>query len=196
MPLRGLTARKGRLGISGLILLAGLAPLLTTGLRAATQATEVKEYQVKAVFLFNFAEFVEWPPQSFPSDQSPLVIGILGDDPFGSYLDEAVKGERINNRPIVIQRYARVEDATACEILFISKSEDDRLDKILSGLKGRSILTVGDMDDFSQRGGMIRFVMANSKVRLKINITAAKAANLTISSKLLRPAEVVSTGRS
>jgi hypothetical protein len=166
--------------------------LSSDGLRAALLPPEVSEYQIKAVFLFNFAQFVDWPNEAFQSAQSPLVIGILGDDPFGSYLDQAVRGERVKNRPMVVRRYSRVADVTDCHILFISESETGRLDQILEHLKGRSILTVGDSDGFSQLGGIIRFATENSKVRLKINLRAAKQAHLTISSKLLRPAEIVS----
>jgi hypothetical protein len=165
------------------------------GLKAARQAIDVEEYQIKAVFLFNFAQFVDWPPDAFPNAESPLVIGILGDDPFGPYLDEAVKGEKVNNRPMVIQRYRDVEEIKVCHILFISKSEAGRMDQVLGRLKGRSILTVGETNGFSQLGGIIDFAMENSKVRLKINLRAARLAHLTISSKLLRPAEIVSKRR-
>jgi uncharacterized protein DUF4154 len=189
MPSRGARARGGR---PGALLLAALALALPAGTRAAVSEPEAKEYQIKAVFLFNFAEFVEWPPEVFPDAQSPLIIGVLGEDPFGPYLDEAVRGERVNNRPMEIRRYSRIEDVTACHILYISQSESGRMDRILGSLKGRSILTVSDADDFSQLGGMIRFVVEKSKVRLKINLQAARQAHLTISSKLLRPAEIVS----
>lgn len=153
-----------------------------------------KEYQVKAVFLFRIAQFVEWPPSAFPEPQAPLVIGVLGQDPFGTYLDEILQGETVNNHPLAVQRYASVEEITTCHILFISRSEDDRLDRVLVGLKGRDILTVGDVERFSARGGMIRFVTERGRIRLRINLKAAEAANLKLSSKLLRPAEIVSPG--
>ena len=158
------------------------------------QPTSAGEYQLKAVFLFNFAQFVEWPPQAFPDRQAPLVIGVLGEDPFGAYLDETVRDEKVNNRPLAVQRYRRVEEIKSCHVLFISRSETDRLEQILAGLKGRSILTVGDAEGFAQQGGMIRFVNEKNKIRLRINLDAAKAAKLTISSKLLRPAEIVNPG--
>jgi hypothetical protein len=151
------------------------------------------EYQIKAVFLFNFAQFVEWPSRAFPDRGSPLVIGVLGEDPFGAFLDETVRGERVDNRPLIVQRYRRVEEIQTCHVLFISQSEVNRLDQIVSSLKGRDILTVGDVESFARRGGMIRFAQEAKKTRLLINVEAAKAANLTISSKLLRPAEIVST---
>ena len=154
-----------------------------------------KEYQIKAVFLFNFAQFVDWPTNAFPEAQTPFVIGVLGEDSFGSYLDETVRGEKVNNRPLVVERYRNADQIKSCHILFISRSETDRLEGIFHGLKGRSTLTVGDYDGFAQRGGMIRFVTEKNKVRLRIGLEAAKAAHLTISSKLLRPAEIVAPGK-
>ena len=154
-----------------------------------------QEYQIKAVFLFNFAQFVEWPPASFSSVESPLVIGVLGRDPFGSALEGAVQGERSNGRGFVVERYTRSDEIKNCHILFISQSEAGRLAGILNGLKGRSILTVSDVDGFTENGGMIRFVMEQNKIRFRINLDSAKASNLVLSSKLLRPAIVVGAER-
>ncbi len=171
------------------------ALLLSRGLAMPAPTPTSPEYQLKAVFLFNFAQFVEWPPTAFPEPQTPLVIGVLGEDPFGAYLDETVRGEKVNNRPLVVQRFRQPEEIKHCHVLFISRSERDRLGQILPSLKGRNILTVGDAEDFAGRGGMIRFVTEKNKIRLKINVEAAKAADLTISSKLLRPAEIVTSGK-
>ncbi len=165
------------------------------GLNLAAEPVVTKEYQVKAVFLFNFSQFVEWPTNAFPEPQTPLVIGVLGEDPFGSYLEEAVRGEVVNQHPLVIKHYRRAEDIKDCHILFISQSETSRLGRIFESLKGRSILTVGDAEGFVQQGGMIRFITDKNKIRLRINPEAAKAASLTISSKLLRPAEIVAPGK-
>lgn len=98
-----------------------LAPLVSA------QAAALQEYEVKAVFLFNFTQFVDWPPAAFPDAQAPLTIGVLGDDPFGDFLDETVRGEKSNSRPIVIRRYRRVEEVGPCHVLFISRSESHRL---------------------------------------------------------------------
>jgi hypothetical protein len=95
----------------------------------------------------------------------------------------------VNDRPLVVQRYHRLGEIKTCHVLFISRTESARLEEILASLKGRSILTVGDTDDFALRGGMIRFVTEKNKIRMRINLEAVKAANLTISSKLLRLAE-------
>jgi hypothetical protein len=169
--------------------------LLLGGLEVSAQTGPSREYQVKAVFLFNFAQFVEWPPAAFAGANSPLVIGILGEDPFGAYLDETVRDEKVNTRPLEVQRYHRVDEIKTCHVLFISRSEANRLEQILASLKDRSILIVGDDEDFVQRGGMIRLATAQNKIRLIINIEAAKAANLTISSKLLRSADVVTASK-
>jgi hypothetical protein len=158
---------------------------LASSLRAAN------EYQLKAVFLLHFAQFVEWPESAFTDLQAPLVIGVLGDDPLGHSLDEAVAGETANGRSLVIQRYRHEDEIKSCHILFISRAEDSRLEQIFARLHGRAILTVGDGEAFALRGGIIRFVAENNKTHLRINITAAKEARLVISSKLLRTAELI-----
>jgi hypothetical protein len=191
---QGLRGADGRSVASGIrLLLAGLALSLVAAAGAPDAPADPGEFEIKAVFLFNFAQFVEWPTDAFTEPTSPLVIGVLGNDPFGSFLDEAVRGERVNDRPIVIMRYSRVEDIARCHILFVSQSEAPRLEQDLAQLKGRSILTVSDIEGFSYHGGMIRFLMVKNKVRLRINNGTARAAGLRISSKLLRPSEVVST---
>ncbi len=156
------------------------------------QQPEVSQgYQVKAVFLFNFAQFVEWPSEAFPEAQSPLVIGVLGEDPFGSLLEETVSGEKSNGHPLVVAHYQTVEDIKNCHILFINLTPEKKQASILSSLKGSGILTVGDGESFTRDGGMVRFTTENNKVHLKINLNAVKADHLTISSKLLRLAEIV-----
>lgn len=169
--------------------------LLLGGLDASAQTGPSREYQVKAVFLFNFAQFVEWPPAAFAGANSPIVIGVLGENPFGTYLDETLRGEEVNNRPLEVQRYQRVDEIKTCHILFISPSETERYDQIFARLQGRSILTVGDTEGFATRGGMIRFLTEQNRIRLRVNVGAAKAAGLTISSQLLRAAEIVGTER-
>lgn len=175
--------------------LAGLLVMLLAGAELRAQPAPSREYQIKAVFLFNFAQFVEWPPAAFASAQAPLVIGVLGEDPFGSFLDQAVQGEKAGQRPLEVRRYAQVSDIDACHILFISRSEAGRLDEIVARLNGRGTLTVSDIDGAAVRGVMIRFINQNNHLRLRINLDAAKFAGLTISSKLLRPAEIVTAGK-
>ena len=149
------------------------------------------EYQVKAVFLFNFAQFVDWPAQAFPEAGAPLVIGVLGEDPFGAYLDELVRNEKIGNRPLVVRRFRGSQDMGECHILFVSRSPAGQFDKLVPELRGRPLLTVSDTENFNRLGGMVRFVTENGKIRLRINVDAAKESGLTISSKLLRWATIV-----
>jgi len=151
-----------------------------------------KEYDIKAAFLYRLAQFVEWPKDAFPAAETPLVIGVLGADPFGKALDEVVQNEVLGNRKLAVQRYRTVEEIGTCHILFISPSEGGRMDQIFSSLKGRNILTVGDTDGFARQGGVVRFMTVQNRIKLRINIDSARAANLTISSQLLRAVDVVS----
>jgi hypothetical protein len=167
-----------------------LALLLTaSGLLGA--AAPVSEYQLKAVFLFNFAQFVEWPPAALPRENAPFVIGVLGKDPFGADLDDVVRGETVNRHPLAVARYHNVAEVRDCQILFIAASERAQLEDILAALRGRSILTVTDAEGPMVRGVMIGLLRQDNRIRLRIDLQAAKASNLTISSKLLRPAEIV-----
>ena len=147
--------------------------------------------QVEAVFLFNFTQFVDWPPQAFADPSSPIVIGVLGRDPFGAALDEVVHSEVVKGHPLVVHRAQRIEELADCQILFISGSERAHLAPILAQLKGRNVLTVSDLEEFANAGGMICFVLIDNKVRLRVNLEASKAAGLTLSSKLLRFAQIV-----
>jgi hypothetical protein len=161
----------------------------------AAEPAPSAEYQLKAVFLFNFAQFVEWPARAYRDAQAPLVIGVLGEDPFGSFLDRLVSGEKVGGRPLVVRRFQRVDEITECHILFISRSESARLGQIIARLKGRSLLTVSDADTFTRQGGIVRFVTENGKIRLRINVEAARVGELTISSKILRPAMIVTADK-
>ena len=165
--------------------IACLSLALLLSADAGAQESQPSEYQVKAAFLFNFAKFVEWPPGSFAGATSPMVIGILGDNPFGSDLEQTIQNKTINNRLIVIKPLPSLAEATNCQVLFISTSEKKRLAEIFDGLRGASVLTVGETDRFTEAGGMINFVEEGNKIRFQINDAAAKGAGLKISSKLL-----------
>jgi hypothetical protein len=181
-----------RRGIVAWLLLAALAWPAPAAVGGTPPS---REYQVKAVFLFNFTQFVEWPAEAFADSTAPLVIGVLGEDPFGAFLDQTVRGETAKGRPLVVERYRRVQEIGNCQVLFISRSESERLGEILASLAGKPILTVGDIEGFAVRGGVIRLATLGGKIRLRINLDSAKAAKLTISSKLLRPAEIVASGK-
>ena len=148
------------------------------------------EREVKAVFLLNFAQFVDWPASAFASPESPVVIGVLGNDPFGRLLDEVVVGEVVKGRKLSVVRFRRVEDVKSCHVLFISPSEAPQYEHIMMTLGSQPTLTVGETANFTARG-MIRFLTESNRIRLEVNVDAAKTAGLTISSNLLRAARIV-----
>jgi hypothetical protein len=156
---------------------------------APTRA-EVPERQLKAVFLFHFTRFVEWPAGAFATPDAPFVIGVIGPDPFGNALEESIAGEFAQGRPIVVRRFRLPEDVRECQILFVNVAEP-ALARVLTLSAGRPILTVGETDSFAQRGGIVRFRTEQRKVRLRLNLDAAREAGLVISSKLARLAEEI-----
>lgn len=152
-------------------------------LSARVQA-QSSEYQVKAAFLYNFAKFVDWPAEAFGGNGT-LMIGVVGDDPFGGALDQAINGKSIGGRSLTVRRLKWDQDLRSCQILYISSSERKHLPQIIQSLRGASVLTVGDMGQFNQQGGIINFILEASKVRFEINSRGADQARLKISSKLL-----------
>ena len=169
---------------------ARIALLVLYVLFAAGGSAVAREYALKAAFLFNFCQFVEWPGTAFPTPNSPLIIGVIGADPFGGTLAETIEGEVIRGRPIRMERYRRPEDARNCHVLFIAESERHRIPTILSPLRGTNVLTVGESETFLRLGGMIALIADQNRVRLQINPTVAKSAHLDLSSKLLRVAKI------
>ena len=151
----------------------------------------LSEYQVKAAYLYNFLKFVEYPSASFADPLAPIVIGVVGDDPFGSALPQVVIGKTVQGRDLVIRVYRIGEDLRGAHILFISASERKKIPMILSSLRGSSVLTVSDTAGFLDAGGMIQFLNEDSRVRFAINVDATSRAKLKMSSKLLTLAKVV-----
>lgn len=151
----------------------------------------LSEYQVKAAYLFNFLKFVEFPGDSFADPLAPIVIGVVGDDPFGGMLPQVVTGKTVQGRDLVIHIYRAGEDLRGAHILFVSESERKKMPMILSSLRGSSVLTVSDTEGFLEAGGIIQFLNENGRVRFAINVDAASRARLKMSSKLLSLAKVV-----
>jgi hypothetical protein len=158
---------------------------LLAGGTAQTQQSPPTEYQLKAAFVFNFARFVEWPKSAFATPTSPLVIGILGDNPFRDDLTKMVGNKSVDTHPVVTREFHSVTEATNCHILFISTSEKKKLPEILQSLKGTSVLTVAEMERFIETGGMINFFPEGTKIRFQINQDTATSAGLKVSSKLM-----------
>jgi hypothetical protein len=144
------------------------------------------EYQVKAVFLFNFAKFVDWPGSAFSGPDAPIVIGVVGQSPFGDSLETAIKGETVKGRKLVLRQLSDGSDLTNCHILFISRSERDRIPRLLAKLGTAPVLTVADSEGFTDRGGMINFVLQDKNIRFEIDPEAAERAGLKISARLLK----------
>jgi hypothetical protein len=160
---------------------------------AAAESAASKEYQIKAAFLFKFARFVEWPPSSFAQSDSPLCIGILGEDPFGSTLDDMLRGEEVRGRPLITRRSGQVEDLTGCHIVYISSSEAPRIGTILTKLSSEPVLTVSDIDGFADRGGCIRLGVDGNKIRFDINPPVLQQHRLKAVAQLLSLGKVVTT---
>ncbi len=152
----------------------------------AQQTAASLEYQVKAAYLLNFTKFVEWPSAAFRAPDAPIMICVIGNDPFGPTLDRTVAGESASGRAVQVQRLVPEGNLTACHVVFIGRSEQEGSVRILSDLRGSSVLTVSDMSGFAERGGMIEFVIQEGKVRFYIQAAAARAVGLRLSSRLLR----------
>ncbi len=174
--------------------LCGHCLLLGLVLASAASAQTIDEYQVKAAFLYNFAKFVEWPAQTFKTDKDPIRICVLGQDPFGSALGDAVGGKTVLGRPFVLSEIASASQVTDCQILFISSSERKRLRSIFAELRTIGILTVGETDGFATQGGIVNFKLSDGRVHLEINTDAAGLAKLRINSSVLNLAQIVRTG--
>lgn len=167
-------------GIIALFLTLGCAWVTTA------QPTLNREMQLKATFLYNFAQFSEWPPSRFEGPSSPIVIGIFGRDPFGGFIDELVGNATIAGRPVQVRRVASVDEARACHVLFITRDKSAELEAILKALQGTAVLTVSDMKDFTTRGGTIELFVRDNKMKFEVNMTEYKNSNVVISSRVLR----------
>jgi len=179
------------------ILIVALSVSLSWAPEAVAQtsdSSDSSEYLIKAGFIYNFAKFVEWPTTAFAQPDSPIVIGILGIDPFGPLIDRIVENKKIGARGFVVRRLkwgGDLKDLKECKILFVGSSERAHIDELMQIVKTLPILTVGETPGFAERGGVIRFVLEDNRVRFEINVDAAHEADLTISSRLLTLARII-----
>jgi hypothetical protein len=170
----------------------GLALALLAATTVAADAPGAQtEYAVKAAFLYNFAKYVQWPAETRPSPAGAFVITVLGRDPFGSALEENLQGKEVDQLRVVVRRVHGPEEVGPSQIVFISDSQRTQLPAILKQLGDSPTLTVGDMDHFAERGGVIQFRTEGDRVRLSINRAAAERAHLRISAELLKLAKLV-----
>ncbi len=176
------------------ILIVALSVSLSWAPEAVAQvsdSSDSSEYLIKAGFIYNFAKFVDWPATAFAQ---PIVIGILGTDPFGNLIDRIVENKKIGARGFVVKRLkwnTDLKDLKECKILFVGASEKAHIDDVVQIVKSLPILTVGETPGFAERGGVIRFVLEDNRVRFEINVEAAHQADLTISSRLLTLARII-----
>jgi len=175
------------------VLALGAALLWLAGLEEV-RAAQSGERDLKAAFLYKFAKFVEWPQAAFPEPSTPVTLCVLGDDPIGASLEAVVKGEKLNDRRLVVRLLRDPQATQGCHVLFVGP-EKGRLPEILAPLRGSGVLTVGGAADFLDQGGMIRLFLEQKRVRFDINLDAAERSRLNLSSKLLRLARVVSPQR-
>lgn len=175
-----------------------IACLVCLGLIAAapshaqnTDSSDSSEYLIKAGFTYNFAKLMEWPSGAFAQADSPIVICVLGTDPFNGTLDQVLKGKQANGRAFEVKHLKWGAEMKGCNILFVSDSETAHLDELFHSIKGLPILTIGETPGFAQHGGIINFVVEDNRVRFEIDVDAAKQANISISSRLLSLATIV-----
>ena len=179
--------------VACLLVLFTISPVALAPPSAQTRSP--REYEIKAAFLYNFALFIEWPEVAFGASTSPLLLCVLGDDPFGPALD-TVEGRVAKGRTIEVRRFDDLGDLDECHILFISSSERERLADVVEFLGSSSVLTVGEMEDFAERGGIINLTVARNKVRFEVNLEAGDRAGLQLSSQLLSlAADIISDHR-
>jgi hypothetical protein len=165
------------------VLAAALLLAFVSFFAAPTRAQAANEYQVKAAFILNFAKFIEWPHDALESDT--LIVGVVGEDPFGSAIDQVVSQATANGRRLTVRRFKWNDNLRGCHILFISSSEYRRTGQILDSLRGSSVLTIAESGDFTRSGGTIKFFIQDNKVFFEINGSAAAQARLKVSSKLM-----------
>jgi len=157
---------------------------------ARAQGKPPLEYQIKAAFLFNFTRFIHWPASAYASADAPFVIGIVGDNPFGNYLNDLVIGEQADGHSIIIRHYPDGVDISGCQLLFINTSSPAKLKALLSSAVQQNTLTVSDVNNFINLGGMVRFFKEDNRIKMEVKLAAVKAAQLEISAKLLQVAKV------
>lgn len=164
-----------------------VAPLALAG----DGAQRASEYAVKAAFVYDFSKFVTWPQRAFKAQDAAISICVLGDNPFGGALDRITAGKTVNGRSFSVLYPASTEEAKACQMVFISRSEQRRLKAVLAALGTSSALTIGDTAGYAAQGVMINLFLDDDRVRFEINDAAAQKAGIDISSKLLSLAKLV-----
>lgn len=158
---------------------------LMDALRSSVAAQSVSDSQVKAAYLYSFAKFAEWPARKFPEPSTPILFCLVSDPGFESELNRTMIGKTISGRTVRIVLVEEVEQARNCHVLFLNTARSRQTQRILEGVRGAAVLTVGETDDFLQKGGMIRFVLHDERVQFEVNHKIASQEGLYISARLL-----------
>ena len=185
---RSTHARLGR--FTSLLVALTVGTILNTGILFAN-TNSAGEYEVKAAFLFGFAEFVAWPAKTFSDPKQPLTVCVYGRDPFGQILDDALLGRSIGDRRVSVGRANQFQDLAGCQVIFVSRSERERARELANRLADHAVLLVGESEGFATSGGTIEFTLEDNRVHFVINPDAAERAGLKLSSKLLALAKIV-----
>lgn len=146
---------------------------------------QLEEYQVKAAFLFHFAQLVDWPSGSLGSENSPLILCTAGENALSGILEVLVQGKEIRSHPLQVRHLREKDNQAACHLLFIVGTDKKHAAAILTGVNNAPILTIGESDNFIQQGGIIGFCLQENKICFDINLETANRAHLKISSRLL-----------
>lgn len=187
----GWSARRAHPGWRLALFLIACGLAMATSSWADALGEESVEYRVKLAFIHNFTKFVEWPASSYSNPDAPLVIYVVGTDPFNADLEDELRLRKVGRHPLVIRNLKPGDAIGACQMVFISLSAQDQVASIVKGLKGSSTLTVSETQGFALKGGMINFAVEGHRVRLEVNPLAANRAGLKISSRLLNLATIV-----
>jgi len=168
-----------------LLVFFGVGLVLASGQSAPTAR------QLKTAFLTSFPRYIEWPASAFAASNSPIVFGVLGDSQLEGELQKLITGKSVNGRPLFLKHLADDDDPAPCHVLFIGAAHQHRAREILAKLQGASVLTVGESDDFLDSGGVINLSQRDRRIRLEMNLAAARLSHLTVSAGLLNVAEIV-----
>ncbi len=152
--------------------------------RAVEAPAIAKEHQLKAAFLYNFTKFVDWPPQRFAKPEAPIVIAVLGRNPFDDTVQELALDRKVNGRAVKFLRTEVPAQALGAHLVFIAAGEEPRFADAIATLHAGGVLTVGESEHFAAAGGAITFVMEDNKVRFVINLAATQTAQVRVSAQL------------
>jgi hypothetical protein len=173
-----------------LLLVIGLVQAASGRFPAIADDSSAREYELKAAFIYKFAQFIEWPAAAFSSESDPIVVATIGDDPFQGSLDRVMAGKSVGARPMAVAHFGGVDQIQRCHVLFVSAANAGDLPAILRKVGKSPVITIGEQDDFCQGGGIIQFLVEDGKIHFEINTDAADAAGVKISSRLLKLAKI------